>query len=301
MTNVITSEMVKILRDRTGGGMMECKKALEQTSGDIEAAVEAMRKSGKAKADKKALRVAAEGIIAVVTDVAEKVALMLEVNCETDFVAKDSNFRQFVDTVANAGLAAKVSDVAALMALTVPTSAGVSKSLAGLREELVAKIGENINVRRVVLLTAVGDGIVGSYVHGGRIGALVSVTAADKTLGRDLAMHVVASHPLAISAEDIPADMVAHEKEIFMAQAQESNKPKEIIEKMVNGKVQKFVDGLVLLKQPFVKNGEMTIADLLKFAKADVLQFIRFEVGEGIDKEKSDFAAEVMAQVEARK
>jgi len=295
---VIGSELVKELRERTGGGLLECKKALEFTGGDVNAAAEKLRKDGAVKADKKSSRVAADGIIIVQSSEDARTAIMLEINCETDFVAKDVTFRRFAEAVASIGLAAEVSDVVALMGLPVP---GESKTIADLRGELVAKVGENVNVRRLALMKAVGNSVIGTYVHGNRIGALVNSSVNDKVLNKDLAMHIVASRPIAVRSSEIPVDVISKEKEIYLAQAKDSGKPLEIIEKMVSGRLQKFVDELTLLNQAFVRNVDVKISDLLKNVGAEVFGFVRFEVGEGIDKETSDFVTEVMAQVESNK
>jgi len=291
----ITAELVKELRERTGGGLMECKKALEAVGGDIEAAVKMLRESGKAKADKKSGRIAAEGMIAVVLSPDEKTAIMMEVNCETDFVAKDENFRQFANKVATLGLQAKVNDVDALLALSV--GGGENKTVAELRQELVAKIGENINIRRLILVSSAN--LLAHYVHSGRIGVLVAFKGGDVALGKDIAMHVAASKPVALSAIDLPQDILAQEKAVYLAQVKDSGKPQEIMEKMVQGRLQKFIDELTLLNQPFIKDQEIKVSSLLQKHNAEVTSFVRFEVGEGIEKGKTDFAAEVMAQVKS--
>lgn len=287
----ITAELVKELRERTSGGLMECKKALEATGGDIEAAAKMLRESGKAKADKKSGRIAAEGMIAVAMSSDQKTAIMLEVNCETDFVAKDDNFKQFVAKVTDLGLQAKATTIDNLLALVV----GENKTIAELRQDLVAKIGENINIRRVVLVTT--PNVLGSYVHSGRIGVIVSYKGGDASLGKDIAMHVAASKPLALQASDLPQEVIAQEKEVCLAQVKDSGKPPAIMEKMVQGRLQKFIDELTLLNQPFVKEPDIKISDLLKKHNAQIESFVRFEVGEGVEKEKCDFATEVMAQI----
>jgi len=288
----ITAEQVKELRERTGAGMMECKKALLAENGDIEAAIESMRKSGVAKAAKKAGRVAAEGCVVVKTNADGKCAAMVEVNCETDFVGRDVSFKEFAEAVAICALENKTSDV---VALANATPANSQQTIEEARQELISKLGENIQIRRVVILTA--DGVVGSYVHGGRIGALVALTTANTELAKDLAMHVAASNPSALDAKDIPAELIAKEKEIFMAQSAESGKPPEIIEKMVAGRISKFVNEVSLIGQPFVKDPAKTVGNLLAAAKAEVTAFARFEVGEGIEKQVEDFAQAVMAQI----
>jgi elongation factor Ts len=286
---VITASLVKELRERTGAGMMECKKALTETQGDIEAAIVAMRKSGQAKAAKKAGRIAAEGAIIVKTSSDNKKAIMVEVNCETDFVARDHNFLEFVDNIAATGLVALTANPDALLAVTV----GNGKTIAQTREDLIAKIGENINVRRLKLMTTTG--VIGSYVHSNnRIGVLVELSAASSgILGKDISMHIAASKPIAVLPEELPQDLLNKEKEICLAQVQASGKPPEIVEKMIAGRMQKFVNESSLIKQPFVKNPDITVAALLKQANAKILSFVRFEVGEGIEKKEIDFATEV--------
>lgn len=297
--NRIASHLIQELRECTGGGLLECKKTLEQTNGDVAAAIEIMRKSGKAAADKKSKRTAAEGVVVVEKSKDEKACLMIEVNCETDFVARGVDFTRFAAGIAQIGLREEVYDVASLMA--TPVAEGEAITVADWREELVAKLGENINIRRIALITAIGDGAVESYVHGNRIGAVVNLTTGNKVLAHDIAMHVVACRPIAINVSDIPAHVLADEQEIYMAQSLESGKPQEIVAKVVKGRMQKFINNLTLLNQPFVKNPDVTIAGLLKLYGSDILGFVRFEVGEGIEKEKSDFAAEVMAQVGDKK
>ncbi len=288
----ITASMVKELRERTGAGMMECKKALVETNGDLDAAVEHLRKSGQAKADKKAGRTAAEGRIVIRQDDPGRTAVLLEVNCETDFVAKDENFTAFAEAVADRILKDRPADVEALLALPIDDS---GKSIEEARKELVAKIGENIGVRRFAVVEA--DGPLGLYLHGQRIGVAVALEGGDEALARDLAMHVAASRPLCISADELPAQVLEKEREIFTAQAQESGKPAEIVEKMVEGKLKKFIKEVTLLGQPFVKDPDQTVEQLLKGAGAKVVRMVRLEVGEGIEKKQENFADEVMAQV----
>jgi len=286
----VTAAMVKELRDRTGAGMMECKKALVETNGDLDAAIEVLRKSGLAQADKKASRIAAEGKIALAIADGGKEAVMVEVNCETDFVAKDASFIAFADAVANNALNDKPADVDALMATSID---GASVEQA--RQALVSKIGENIKVRRFVREST--DGTLGAYIHGGKIGVLVSVSGGNEELARDLAMHVAALNPEYVSADDVPADVIAHEKEILIAQAEGSGKPAEIVEKMVTGRLRKHLSGITLLGQPFVKDGDVTVAKLLQQNSASVNGFDRLAVGEGIEKKEENFAEEVMQQV----
>ena len=283
----ITAAQVKELRERTGAGMMECKKALVETGGDMEAAIEHLRKSGLAKADKKAGRVAAEGAVIQAGD--EKHAVLVEINCETDFVAKDENFRGFAEEVA--GLALKADDVDALNAAAMANGHSVEEN----RQQLVAKLGENIQVRRLVHLKSEA-GVVGSYIHGGRIGVLVSVSGDDVDLARDIAMHVAALNPAYRDVADVPAEAMEKEKEILIAQAADSGKPADIIEKMVGGRLKKHLAEITLTGQPFVKDGDVTVGQLLKSRGAEVEAFERLAVGEGIEKEESDFAAEVMQQ-----
>jgi len=286
----VTAAMVKELRERTGAGMMECKKALVETSGDIEAAVEQLRKSGLAQADKKASRVAAEGKIALSVSEDGKQAVMVEVNCETDFVAKDNSFLAFASAVAANALADNPADVDALMNTSID---GDTVELA--RQALVSKIGENIQVRRFVRAST--DGTLGAYLHGGKIGVLVDLAGGDENLARDLAMHVAALNPEFISADDVPEDIIAREKGILVAQAESSGKPQEIIEKMVSGRLRKHLAEITLLGQPFVKDGDLTVAKLLDQNSASVNGFNRLAVGEGIAKKEENFADEVMQQV----
>jgi elongation factor Ts len=288
----ITASMVKELRERTGAGMMECKKALVDTGGDIEAAVEHMRKSGQAKADKKAGRVAAEGLVAVAVSEDGTRGALVEVNCETDFVAKEEAFRRFAQTVAERALGEDVSDVVALGEL----AAGDGQSIDERRRELIAKIGENMSLRRAVVVHSVG-GRVGAYLHGGRIGVLVDVAGGDDVVAKDIAMHVAASQPLAVSADGLPGEALAKEEEILKAQVAESGKPPEIQEKMIAGRLNKYLKEVTLLGQPFVKDPDQTVQKYLDAAGASVASFVRFGVGEGIEKRTENFAEEVMAQV----
>jgi len=285
----ITAALVKELRERTGSGMMECKKALVESNGDIDAAIEAMRKSGLAKADKKSDRVAADGIIAIEISDDGKQAVMLEINSETDFVAKADDFTGFVADVSKAVLAAQPADLDALLAL--PLNGG---SIDSVRQSLIAKIGENIQVRRFEMMST--DGVIGSYRHGDRIGTLVELDGGDVALAKDLAMHVAASRPQAISAADLPADLLEKERDIVATQAKDSGKPEAIIEKMVEGRMKKFVNEISLLGQAFVKDPDVTVEKLVKQANATVKAISFFEVGEGIEKKEDNFAEEVMAQ-----
>jgi len=290
----ITAALVKELRERTGSGMMECKKALVEANGDIEAAIEAMRKSGQAKAAKKAGRIAAEGLIAIKFSADNKRAALVEVNCETDFVAKDGNFASFVEAVAQRALDSDAADVEALLGL--PLHAGEETTINTAREALIAKIGENISVRRFERFTTAAGNLY-SYRHGSRIGVVVELEGGNEELGKDLCMHIAASNPVCVSSDEMPAELLAKEREIALAQAQESGKPANIMEKMVEGQMRKFLAANTLLGQPFVKNQDTTVEKLLAADKAKVVRFRRFEVGEGIEKRQDDFAAEVMAQV----
>lgn len=293
MTTIISASLVKDLRERTGAGMMECKRALEATSGDIERAVEELRKSGRAKADKKAGRIAAEGAI-VITDNGKQ-AVMIEVNSETDFVARDSNFTTFTKAVADTALHANIQDIEKLatQAMHGNTAHTVEES----RLSLVAKIGENVQMRRLVLSNPAAA-VVGTYLHGSRIGVVVELDVDNIDLARDIAMHIAASKPIVISPDDVSKDLVAKEKEIYMAQAATSGKPQEIIEKMVVGRLKKFLDEVSLVGQPFVKDPDVTVGSLLSKNRAKVLAFHRFEVGEGIEKIVEDFRESVMSQVQ---
>lgn len=289
----ITAALVKELRQRTGAGMMECKKALVETDGDIEKAIDNMRKSGQAKAAKKAGRIAAEGVIVIqASDDGKKVA-MAEVNCETDFVAKDDNFLSFANAVVERVLNSDVADVEALNAM--PLHEGEDTTVEEARQALVSKIGENMSVRRFVRMET--DGQIASYRHGVRIGVLVDMAGGDEELGRDLAMHIAASNPVCVEEKDVPEELLTKEKEIIEAQAKESGKPDNIIEKMVEGRMRKYLSEVTLTGQPFVKDPDTTVGKLLKSKDAIVNQFVRFEVGEGIEKKQENFAEEVAAQM----
>jgi elongation factor Ts len=270
---------------------MECKKALVETDGDIEIAIEHMRKTGLAKADKKSGRIAADGLIAVKVSDDGKQAVMVEVNCETDFVTKGDDFKNFCDEVAQVTLATQPADLDALLALTM--SGG--ESVADTCKRLIAKIGENMSVRRFQLFNT--DGLVASYLHGARIGVMVDMSGGNVELARDIAMHIAASKPTAVSAADVDPLLIEKEKEIFTAQAAESGKSAEIIEKMIGGRIQKYLNEITLVGQPFVKDPDTTVEKLLKAAGASVNGFTRYEVGEGIEKKVENFADEVMAQV----
>jgi len=283
----MSAALVKELRERTGLGLLECKKALAEADGNIEAAIEALRKSSGMKAAKKAGRTAADGVVAIQTATDGGFGAMVEVNSETDFVARDENFLGFVNSVVSKAFEERLDDVAAL-------AGGETEDA---RQALVQKIGENISVRRVVTYQA-ADGVVGGYVHGNnRIAVLVSLKGGSEELARDVAMHVAAVNPQVVSPDDMPEEQVAKEREIYVAQAQDSGKPPEIIEKMVDGRVRKFLSENSLTEQAFVKDPDTTVGKLVAGAGAEVLGFTRFEVGEGIEVEKVDFAAEVAAQL----
>ena len=285
----ISASMVKELRERTGAGMMECKKALVETNGDMDQAIELMRKSGQAKADKKASRVAADGRIVIAAN--GKDVVIAEINSETDFVAKDENFIAFAEAVTQTALTGGAADVEALSAESLPDGRTVDQA----RTELVSKVGENISVRRFSRLTAADH--LGNYTHGARIGAAVSLTGGDAELARDIAMHVAATNPVCIDESGVDPETLERERRIFTEQSAASGKPPEIIEKMVNGKIAKFLKEITLLGQPFVKDDKLTVAKLLEGANAEVTAFLRFEVGEGIEKKQENFAEEVMQQI----
>lgn len=285
----ITASMVKELRERTGAGMMDCKKALGESDGDMDAAIESLRKKGAASADKKAGRIAAEGIIA--SHVEGDTGVLVEINSETDFVAKEPSFIEFAASVASTIASAKPADVEALSGESM-SGATVDEA----RRNLIAKIGENIGIRRFEIFDVAGGASVQTYLHGARIGVMVESTGGGDDLGRDLAMHIAASNPMCVAESDVSAETLESEKKIFLAQAEESGKPPEIAEKMVTGRIKKFVKENTLLGQPFVKDPDTSVEDLLKGADASVARFVRFEVGEGIEKAEDDFVAEVMAQ-----
>lgn len=285
----VTASMVKELRERTGAGMMECKKALVETAGDLDAAVEELRKSGQAQADKKSGRVAADGRIVVKHNGSK--AVIAEINSETDFVAKDENFIAFTEAVAAAALASDTTDVAALATQSIVDGRSVEEA----RTELITKVGENISVRRISIVDNAGP--TGSYTHGGRIGAVVTLEGGDVELAHDIAMHVAAINPVCIDESGVPAESLERERRIFSEQAQASGKPPEIIEKMITGRVAKFLREITLVGQPFVKDSDLTVGKLLDAAGARVTSFVRYEVGEGIEKKGENFADEVMQQI----
>ncbi|EIJ36464.1 translation elongation factor Ts [Thiothrix nivea] len=290
----ITAGMVKELRERTGAGMMECKKALTDTNGDMEAAIDLMRKSGAAKADKKAGRVAAEGRMVITIAADGKQAAMVEVNSETDFVANDANFVEFAEAVGAAALANKPADVAALSATTLASGQTVEEA----RTALIAKIGENIQVRRLQLVDA-GAGEIASYQHGSKIGVVVCLAGGDAELGKHVAMHIAATSPVCVDETGVPAEVVEREREIQIDIAMQSGKPRDIAEKMVAGRMKKFLGEITLVGQPFVMNPDQTVGDLLQGKGAAVSQFVRLAVGEGIEKKQENFADEVAAQAAA--
>ena len=286
--SAISASLVKELRERTGLGMMECKKALVEANGDIEKAIDDLRKSSGLKAAKKAGRTAAEGVVAIKVADDNSYGVLVEINSETDFVARDANFLSFVSSVVEKAFADRQTDAAAL-----------ANDVEEVRQALVQKIGENISVRRVILQEAP---VVGSYVHNNnRIGVLVSISGGNAELAKDIAMHVAAVNPQVVNPEDMPEELLAKEREIFSVQARESGKPEEIIEKMIEGRINKFLAESSLVAQPFVKDPDVKVGKLLKDAGAEVLSFTRFEVGEGIEREEVDFAAEVAAQVGSAK
>lgn len=292
MSNVITAAMVKELRERTGAAMMECKRALVAT-GDIDAAIKKMREEGIAKADKKSGRTAAEG--AVVIRLSEKGdhVVMLEINSETDFVARDTNFVHFAEEVAKTALTHNLHDVAALNTAHLADGTLLDDA----RKSLISKLGENIQLRRLAFMKAESDGVVGGYLHGSRIGVIVKLKGGDAALAKDIAMHIAANRPTVVLPSQVPADLIAKEKEIYIVQARETGKPEAIIEKMIEGRVTKFLDEISLVGQPFVKDPNQKVSDVLKAKSAEVLEFSCFILGEGIEKEVSNFAEEVMAQV----
>ncbi|MEO6078582.1 MAG: translation elongation factor Ts [Steroidobacteraceae bacterium] len=295
----VTAESVRQLRERTGAGMMECKKALVEVSGDLDAAAELMRKQGLAKADKKASRVAAEGVIATAASADGRTAVLLEVNSETDFVARGEDFTSFARDVAAVALAAKPADIEALGALALTSGETVDER----RRALIAKLGENISLRRFERVESTG--LLGSYLHGTRIGSLVAIEGGDAQLAKDLAMHVAASNPRYLTAAEVPALDVAKERdirvEIMKNDEKNKSKPDAILAKIVEGGLNKWLGEITLLGQPFVKDDKLTIEKLLTGASAKILRYARLEVGAGIEKKKDDFVAEVKAQAEAQK
>lgn len=287
----ITAAMVKELRERTGSGMMECKKNLVEANGDMELAIENMRKSGLAKADKKSGRVAAEGMIALKTSDDSKTVVMVEVNSETDFVVKGDDFKNFVSGIADSLLTASVESNEQLQEMVLVNGESVDTA----RRALIAKVGENITVRRFAKYANV-EGGTASYLHGGKIAVILETAKLDNELGKDIAMHVAASNPSCVSADQVDETLIQKEKDIFTAQALESGKKPEIVEKMIVGRIKKFLSEITLEGQSFIKDDKMTVSELVKSKDNSVIRFTRYEVGEGIEKEEIDFAAEVMAQ-----
>ncbi len=290
----ITAEAVKTLRERTGAGMMECKKALTETGGDLDAAAEMMRKSGLAKADKKASRIAAEGVVVIERSADGKLAAIVEVNCETDFVAREKDFQNFAANVGKVVLANRLNDLDAVQNARLPDGSTVDET----RRVLIAKIGENISVRRVAVVES--KGVIGAYLHGTRIGALVLLNSGDEATAKDIAMHVAAINPPHLSLADVPAEVVAKEKEIQLELIKQdpknAGKPEEMLGKIIDGKLRKWTSEITLLGQPFVKDDKQTVEQYLKSAKAEIAAYLRFEVGAGIEKKQEDFAAEVRKQ-----
>lgn len=287
----ITAALVKELRERTGSGMMECKKALVEANGDMEAAIEQMRKSGLAKADKKSGRIAAEGNITVRTSDSGQQAVIIEINCETDFVGIGDDFREFTDAVAAIALSSEVTSVDALLEQKLGDA-----SVEDARKALTAKIGENINIRRLHRIES-SQGKVAQYLHGSRIGVIVDVAGIDEEVSRGIAMHIAASQPVCVSEDQVDSALLDKEREIFSAQAEASGKPPQIIEKMVEGRLKKYLKEVTLLGQPYIKDPDVSVAQLLSKSNGTVFSFDRFEVGEGIEKVQENFAEEVMAQV----
>ncbi|WP_411726906.1 translation elongation factor Ts [Methyloglobulus sp.] len=292
MSETISAAMVKELRERTSSGMMECKKALVEANGDMELAIENMRKSGLAKADKKSGRIAAEGIIGVKVSDNGKTVAMVDVNCETDFVAKADDFVKFVNGITTTLLSAPITTEDELLAMKLADGQIVDE----LRRNLIAKLGENIAVRRFQKYQTATGGTA-CYLHGSKIGVIVELTAANPELGKDIAMHIAASKPICVSEGQVAPETIEKEKEIFRAQAAESGKPTDIIEKMVTGRISKFFAEVTLLGQPFIKDDKLTVGKLVASKANNVVRFTRFEVGEGIEKKEENFAEEVMAQV----
>ncbi len=284
----ITAAMVKELRDRTGSGMMECKKALTETGGDVDAAIELMRKSGAASAEKKADRAAAEGALLIRND--DKFGLIVEINCETDFVTKNEDFINFSNKVADLAFEKRAKSIEDIADIEID-----GQPLEEARTALVAKIGENITVRRLASIEA--NGTIGAYVHGVRIAAIVDVEGGDADLARDIAMHVAATNPVCVDADNVPADLLAKERDIYTAQAKESGRPENIQEKMIEGRMRKYLEEITLVGQAFVKDPDTSVEKLLKSNNAKVHSFVRFGLGEGVEVNETDFATEVMEQL----
>jgi len=286
----ITAQMVKELRDRTGAGMMECKKALVESEGNMDKAIETMRKAGQAKADKKSSRIAAEGVVTLVMK--DGYANMIEINCETDFVAKDENFLEFVKVISDASIVSYKENLEDF----INSKNASGKTIEETRLELVSKVGENVKIRRIKSIDG-KDSYLGHYMHGSKIGVVVTLEKENDELAKDICMHVAAMKPSALNANDISKNDLEKEREIYMAQAKESGKPENIIQKMVDGKIKKYISEVTLVDQTFVKDNDITISELLKKNDNNVLSFHRMEVGEGIEKKDENFADEVMAQI----
>ena len=285
----ISASMVKELRERTGAGMMECKKALVDSNGDLDAAIDLLRTTGQAKAEKKAKRIAAEGRIIIKSDT--KHTVILEINSETDFVANDSNFINFAESVAEAILDNEISDLKSLNKTNLSNGTNIEMA----RTDLISKIGENISIRRFDKIKQCDN--MGLYTHGAKIGVIVSLSGGDEVVSKDIAMHVAASNPICTDSESVPEELVSREKRIFKEQAASSGKPPEIVEKMIEGRMKKFFKEITLLGQPFIKNPDLSVNDLLNESNAEIISFKRYEVGEGIEKKEENFADEVMAQI----
>ena len=290
----ITTSLIKELRQRSGAGMMDCKKALVKTNGDLEAAIDLMRASGAAKAAKKSSRIAAEGVVKAALSPDKKRAILLEINSETDFVTKSNDFQKFITELTDLAINNNINNATELTALN--NTDGIS--VADLRENLVAKIGENIAIRRL-FATSIDDGVLGVYQHGNRIASVSVLDTKNEDLAKDIAMHIAASSPQYISAAEVPQAVLEHEKSIFIEQAKKSGKADNIIQKMISGKIQKFIAAITLYSQPFIKNPDLNVKKLLAQHNAQVLSFMRYEIGEGIEKQQTDFRAEVMAQAKS--
>ena len=287
----ISAVLVKELRERTGAGMMDCKKALIQTNGDIEQGIKLLRKIGVASAEKKSGRIAAEGIVVQLSSEDNSLGVLVEINCETDFVAKDRSFKEYATAVAQCVLAGEQNTIEELGESELHPDMSVDQ----VRQELISKIGENISVRRFDRLRS-PDGLVAGYLHGGRIGVLVSMDKCEAELGKDIAMHIAASRPICVAEDDVPEEVIEAERSIFTAQANESGKSDDIVARMVDGKLKKFMKENTLLGQAYVKDPDITVGDLIAGVDAKVCEMLRYEVGEGLDKRDDDFVAEVMAQ-----
>lgn len=294
MTTPITAALVQELRALTGAGMMDCKRALTAAKGNLAAAAEAMRKSDQIQAEKKSSRIAAEGLIVIKSNPERSV--ILEINCETDFVARDENFKQFAEEVAQLALDEHIKSVEMLLAASFPAA---GESVENVRQSLIAKLGENIQLRRLAFVESEAGSIIGSYVHSGRLGAIVQLQGGDEPLAKDLALHIISNNPLVVSAEDVSNDVIAKKREVFTAQVQASGKPQAVVDEMIAERIAKYFDEVTLLGQIFIKDDTVNVKTLLDRSEAKVLSFVRFAVGEGIEKPKEDFAEAVLAQVKA--